>query len=109
MVKADADKAIDVFLQRLFEGTRLGDRDFRLTLMAKSTADLLATKDPFILLAAAMEPLAEANRESAKNRGGAQARLMPRDMAALLPKAGGPVAPDANGPLRVTYRQVEGA
>src|ERR1035441_8576224 len=69
---------------------------------------LLATKDPFILLAASMEPLEEANRESAKNRGGAQARLMPRYMEALLAKAGGLVAPDANGTLRVTYGQVKG-
>src|ERR1035438_1656501 len=89
MAPADADKAIDGFLQRLFEGTRLGDRDFRLGLIEKSTADLLATKDPFILLAAAMEPLEEANRESAKKHGGAQARLMPRYMEALLAKAGG--------------------
>ena len=108
MPKADADKAIDAFLQRLFAGTKLGDRDFRLGLIEKSTADLLATKDPFILLAAAMEPLAEANREAAKNRGGAQARLMPRYMEALLAKAGGLVAPDANSTLRVTYGQVKG-
>ena len=108
MPKADADKAIDAFLQRLFEGTRLGDREFRLSLIEKSTADLLATKDPFILLAAAMEPLAEANREAAKNRGGAQSRLMPRYMEALLAKAGGLVAPDANSTLRVTYGQVKG-
>ena len=108
MAKADADQAIDAFLQRLFEGTKLGDRDFRLSLMEKSTADLLATKDPFILLAAAMEPMAEANREAAKNRGGAQARLMPRYMEALLAKAGGLVAPDANSTLRVTYGQVKG-
>jgi hypothetical protein len=97
-----------VCLQRLFEGTRLGDRDFRLSLIEKSTADLLATKDPFILLAASMEPLEEANRESAKNRGGAQARLMPRYMEALLAEAGSLVAPDANGTLRVTYGQVKG-
>jgi hypothetical protein len=108
MSKADVDKAIDGFLQQLFAGTKLGDRDFRLSLLDKSTADLLATKDPFILLAAAMEPLAEANRESAKNRGGAQARLMPRYMEALLAKAGGLVAPDANSTLRVTYGQVKG-
>ncbi len=108
MAKADADQAIDAFVQRLFAGTKLGDRDFRLGLMEKSTADLLATKDPFILLAAAMEPLAEANREAAKNRGGAQARLMPRYMEALLAKAGGLVAPDANSTLRVTYGQVKG-
>ena len=108
MSKADADQAIDGFLQRLFAGTRLGDREFRLGLLEKSTADLVATKDPFILLAAAMEPLAEANREAAKNRGGAQARLMPRYMEALLAKAGGLVAPDANSTLRVTYGQVKG-
>jgi hypothetical protein len=108
MPKADADKAIDAFLQRLFEATKLGDRDFRLSLIEKSTADLLATKDPFILLAAAIEPLTEANRESAKNRGGAQLRLMPRYMEALLAKAGGLVAPDANSTLRVTYGQVKG-
>jgi hypothetical protein len=108
MPKADADKAIDVYLQRMFEGTRLGDRDFRLSLIDKSTADLVATKDSFILLAAAMEPLAESNREAAKNRAGAQARLMPRYMEALLAQAGGLVAPDANGTLRVTYGQVKG-
>jgi hypothetical protein len=108
MAKAVADKAIDEFLQRVFQGTRLADRDFRLSLIEKSTTDLLATRDPFILLAAAMEPLAEANRESAKNRAGAQARLMPRYMEALLAKSGGLVAPDANSTLRVTYGQVKG-
>ena len=108
MPKADADKAIDGCVQRLFDGTRLGDRDFRLSLIEKSTANLMATKDPFILLAAAMEPLAEADRESAKNRGGAHARLMPLYMEALLAKAGGLVAPDANSTLRVTYGQVKG-
>jgi hypothetical protein len=77
-------------------------------LLEKNTADLLATKDPFILLAAAMEPLAEASREAAKNRGGAQSRLMPRYMEALLAKSGGLVAPDANSTLRVTYGQVKG-
>jgi hypothetical protein len=108
MAKADADQAIDTFVQRLFAGTKLGDRDFRLSLMEKSKADLLATRDPFIMLAAAMEPMAEANREAAKNRGGAQARLMPRYMEALLAKAGGLMAPDANSTLRVTYGQVKG-
>ncbi len=108
MPRTEADKAIDVFLQALFEGTRLGDREFRQDLIEKSTADLLATKDPFIVLAAAMEPLAEANRQATKNRAGASARLMPRYMEALLAKAGGLVAPDANGTLRVTYGQVKG-
>lgn len=108
MPQAEADKAIGAFLQGLFEGTRLADREFRLGLIEKSTADLLATKDPFIVLAAALEPLAEANRQAAKNRAGASARLVPRYMEALLAKAGGLVAPDANSTLRVTYGQVKG-
>ena len=108
MSKADADHVIDVFLNGLFEGTHLADRDFRLGLLEKSTADLVATKDTFLQLAAAMEPLAEANREAGKARSGAQARLAPRYMEALLAKAGGLVAPDANSTLRVTYGQVKG-
>lgn len=108
MAKTDADRAIDGFLQKLFAGTQLADRNFRMGLIGKSTAELVATKDSFVLLAAALDPLAEANREAAKNRGGAQARLMPRYMQALLAKAGGLVAPDANSTLRVTYGTVKG-
>ncbi len=108
MPKADCDRAIQTFINNLFDGTHLADRDFRLSLLEKSTAELLAAKDPFLQLAAAMEPMAEANREAAKTRSGAQARLAPRYMEALLAKAGGLVAPDANSTLRVTYGQVKG-
>lgn len=108
MPKAEADKAIDSYLQRLFAGTRLGDKEFRLGLLEKSTSDLIATKDPFILLAASLEPLSEANRQANKNRSGARSRLAPRYMEAMLAKAGGLVAPDANSTLRVTFGQVKG-
>ncbi len=108
MPKADVDTAIDTYLQGLFAGTRLADRSFRLGLMEKSTADLLATKDTFILLAAALHPLDESNLEANKNRAGAYSRLSPRYMEAMLAKAGGLVAPDANSTLRVTYGQVKG-
>jgi len=108
MAKAESDAQIDKFLNGLFAGTKLADHDFRMGLVGKSTADVLATKDSFVLLAAALAPMQDANREAAKNRGGAQARLMPRYMEALLAKAGGLVAPDANSTLRVTYGQVKG-
>ena len=108
MTKAEVDRAIDACLDQLYAGTRLGDRDFRLSLMEKSTADLMATRDTFLALAAALEPLAESNREAAKDRAGAYARLRPRYMQAMLEKAGGLVAPDANSTLRVTYGQVKG-
>ncbi len=108
MSKADASEKIEAFLKTAYENTRLADRTFRLGLIDKSTAELEATKDPFILLAAAVEPMLAANREAAKNRGGTVARLMPRYMEALLAKSGGLVAPDANSTLRVTYGQVKG-
>jgi hypothetical protein len=108
MAKADAEKSIDAGLDKLYGATKMADREFRLGLMEKSTADLEAAKDSFLMLAASMEPLMEANREAAKNRAGAYARLRPRYMEALLAKAGGLVAPDANSTLRVTYGQVKG-
>jgi hypothetical protein len=108
MAKADAEKAIDTYLDALYANTKLGDRDYRLGLMEKSTADLTATKDSFIFLAAALSPLSDSIREAGKDRSGAYARLRPRYMEALLAKAGGLVAPDANSTLRVTYGQLKG-
>jgi hypothetical protein len=108
MLPSEADRVIDLHLDRLYAGTKIGDRAARVALLEKSNADLRATNDPFILLAAALEPLAEANREATKNRAGAYARLRPRYMEALLAKAGGLVAPDANSTLRITFGQVKG-
>ncbi len=106
--KQDATAAIESYLDGLYAGTNLADRKFRLGLIGKSTDDLLATKDSFILLAAALAPLQDENREAMKNRSGAYSRLEPRYMEAMLAKAGGLVAPDANSTLRVTYGQVKG-
>ena len=108
MDKAAAERAIGAYLDPLYAGTKLADRDFRVGLLEKSTAEIVATNDSFVALAAALEPLLEANREAAKDRAGAYARLRPRYMEALLAKTGGLVAPDANSTLRVTYGQVKG-
>ena len=108
MPKEEAEKAIDASLDKLYGATKMGDREFRLGLMEKSTAELDAAGDSFIMLASVLEPLMEANREVGKNRSGAFARLRPRYMEALLAKEGGLVAPDANSTLRVTYGRVKG-
>jgi hypothetical protein len=104
----DANRAIDAWLDKLYAGTKIGDRDARLAFIDKSPADLKSGGDTFIALAAALDPLGESIRDTAKNRAGAYARLRPRYMQALLAKAGGLVAPDANSTLRVTYGQVKG-
>ena len=108
MAAPEDGSAIDAFLTKLYAGTRIGNRDFRMGLLEKSTADLTATKDSFVGFAAALEPLAESIREAGKDRAGASSRLRPRYMEAMLAKAGGLVAPDANSTLRVTFGQVIG-
>ena len=108
MPPPESQKLIDMWVDKLYSNSKLADRDFLLGLLQKSSSELLATGDPFIKLAAELEPLAKQNREAAKNRSGARARVAPIYMEAMLAKEGGLVAPDANSTLRVTYGQVKG-
>jgi hypothetical protein len=108
MSKDAAAKAIDAYLDRLYAGTKLFDKDYRLALLGKSSKEFAAVDDPFLNLAAALLPLRDQLREISKTRQGARYRLVPRYMKALLEKSAGLVAPDANGTLRVTYGRVLG-
>jgi hypothetical protein len=108
MAKADSDKAISDYLEKLLAGTQMAERDFRLGLLDKKTAEIAATKDPMVDLALVLDPLHQQNREAAKRRQGAATRIRPRYMQALLAQSGGLVAPDANGTLRVTFGTVKG-
>jgi hypothetical protein len=108
MAAPEALKLIDGFLDKLIAGTQLYKKDFRLSLLGKSSADLAATNDSMLALAAELYPLQEAIRNKNKERSGANYRLGPRYAAALLAKSGGLVAPDANSTLRVTYGTVKG-
>lgn len=108
MPEADAARACDAWLDQLFAGTKIYDQDFRLSLFDKSTAEIVATGDSLLSLAAALYPLQEANRDQAKERAGANYRLGPRYAEALLAHSGGLVSPDANSTLRITYGTVQG-
>jgi hypothetical protein len=108
MSASEAAPLIEGYLDKLIEGTNLYKKDFRLGLLDKSTADLVATKDPMLVLASQLYPLQESIRKNAKERSGAYYRLGPRYAEALLAKSGGLVAPDANSTLRVTYGVVKG-
>jgi len=108
MTEAEASQAIGRYLDTLYAGTKLADANVRLALLDKGTGELTASGDSFIALAAALEPLSESIREASKNLAGADAKLRPRYMEAMLARAGGLVAPDANSTLRVTFGQVKG-
>jgi hypothetical protein len=108
MAKADSDAAIDQYLGRLVSGTKMADMGFRLSLLELTPTEIAATKDPFVDLALALDPLYQEDRDAQKRRQGAMSRLRPRYMQVLLAKAGGLVAPDANSTLRVTFGTVKG-
>jgi len=108
MGEADAARAIDEFLARLYAGTRLADADARLALLDKSTVELRGAKDSFIDLAVALYPDTEEAENRDKKNEGNRTRLAPTYMRALLGFSGGLLPPDANGTLRVTFGRVEG-
>jgi hypothetical protein len=105
---ADAGRAIDAYLDKLYAGTRLGELPVRLAALEKSTAELAAAKDSFLDLAAAMEAEWHEIEEREKTVAGLRSRLEPAYVKSLLQQSGGLLAPDANGTLRVTFGRVEG-
>jgi hypothetical protein len=108
MAKDDAAKKIDAYLDTLYAGTKLHEKEFRLSLFDKSTKEILDTKDTAVQLAVALYPVMEANREREKANEGKRSRLRPQYMRALLAQGGGLVPPDANSTLRVTFGRVMG-
>jgi len=108
MDEAEAARAIDAFLERLYAGTRLLDLDVRLGLLERSTAELDAAGDTFLDFAAALWPETHELEEREKARDGARSRLEPDYVRAWLGFTGGLLAPDANGTLRLTFGRVEG-
>jgi hypothetical protein len=108
MPEAEANAAIKTWITGLIAGTKLYDREFRMGLFEKSVAELAAVKDPMLEVAAALFPVQEQIRNTAKQNSGQLARLTPAYAEAMLALAGGLLAPDANSTLRVTFGTVKG-
>jgi hypothetical protein len=106
---ADAKAKVDAFLAGLYaKPSLLQETKTRMALLDAKPEDVLAMKDPFLDLAAALAPLDKQVRDEEKARAGAMSRLGPVYMQAMLEKGGGLVAPDANSTLRVTFGTVKG-
>jgi hypothetical protein len=108
MPKDDAAKKVDGYLDTLYAGTKLNEKEFRIGLFDKSTKEIVDTKDTAVKLAVALHPVMEANRDRDKANDGKRSRLRPQYMRALLAQGGGLVPPDANSTLRVTFGRVLG-
>ncbi|HET6922233.1 MAG TPA: S46 family peptidase [Anaeromyxobacteraceae bacterium] len=108
MAGEEAARKVDAWLDRVYAGTRLADRAYRLSLIEKRPGELAREEDSLLGVARALLPLDATIRAEKKARDGRRSRFAPAYARALVEKAGGAVAPDANSTLRVTFGTVKG-
>ncbi len=102
------EAAIDKALDALYKGTKLEDEVMRLALLKKGTsAQLKASKDPFIRVAVALWPLVKAQEKIDDARTGDAIVVNPRYAEAMHKALDGFLSPDANSTLRVTYGTIK--
>jgi hypothetical protein len=100
---------IRVAVEKLYEGTKLGDTPTRVKLMKSAKLSTLRrSRDPRIRLALRLRPLQKAEKDRADARRGALSMLRPPYIKALRDSTPHPLAPDANSTLRITYGTVRG-
>lgn len=98
-------------LDRLYADTKLGDTQWRLSLLSKTASDLASASDPFLRLAAAMYETDLTREAENKEREGKLQAARSAYMSAFrlfAAEQGRAVYPDANGSLRLTYGHVRG-
>lgn len=100
--------ALDAWLASAYSATAIGDQERRLAMFDMNRAELEALGDPFIDLARALDPEAEASRERRKRFSGAETRLAPKLIAAYAAWKQGRLYPDANGTRRFNVGEVRG-
>jgi len=103
-----SDKAIEDFVDSLYDNTLLADPQKRLELLEMNLDSLLNLNDPFIGVAANLEEEMKVLREDSKALGQEQLDLKKTYLEALLIQNQGRIAPDANSTIRFTYGFFEG-
>ena len=101
-------KAIDAFVDHLYDNTILADTEKRLNLINMTREELMKIKDPLIQLASEMEKEMKALREKEKALGQERQELKKAYLSGLLEKEERRIAPDANSTIRFTYGFIEG-
>jgi len=103
-----SEPAIDAYLNKMYEATRMSDAKFVEELLDKTPEQMAAVEDPFLDLARALYPAVLEVREKQKARRGALDPLYARlsDMKELY--LGKSFIPDANNTLRLTYGRIKG-
>ncbi len=99
---------IDKTLEAWYGATKMEDETVRLDLLKKgTTAQLKASKDPFIQAAQRIWPIYKTEERKDEVRYGEMMLLTPLYAEAMREVLGGLLAPDANSTLRITYGTVK--
>ncbi|MEW5700898.1 MAG: S46 family peptidase [Candidatus Zixiibacteriota bacterium] len=102
------EAAITSLADRLYDGTKVGTVEDRMTMFDMTREQLRAQNDPFIELAVALYDETETMRETGKEFDGALKKLNPELISAYRELGLGPRYPDANGTMRLTYGILQG-
>ncbi|HEY6179375.1 MAG TPA: S46 family peptidase [Kofleriaceae bacterium] len=99
---------IDKTLDAWYGGQQLEDEKLRVQLLQTgTTAQLKASKDPFIKAAQRIWPVVKAEEKKTDTRIGELLLVTPAYVDAMKQVLGGSLAPDANGSLRITYGTIK--
>jgi hypothetical protein len=102
------EDAINKFLDKLYNNTKLTSAEERLRMLSMKRKDLLSLNDSFIEFASKLESEREIIRTKEKELSGALTRLMPPYLEAVSIWKQKKLYPDANGTMRLTFGQVKG-
>jgi hypothetical protein len=99
---------IDKTLDGWYKATTLEDEKLRLELLQKgTTAQIKASKDPFVKAAQRIWATYKAEEKKYDAKAGEMMLVTPSYVEGMKAVLGGALAPDANGTLRVTYGTVK--
>jgi hypothetical protein len=106
---AKIDEAlIDKTIDGWYAAQQIEDEKVRLALLETgTTAQLKASKDPFIRAAQRIWPFVKAEEKKTDTRAGESLLVNPYYIEAMREVLGGQLAPDANASLRVTYGTIK--
>lgn len=105
---ANLDKFIDEYVGSLYAKSSVGNLEARLKMLEMNKGQLEKLNDPFIVLAAALQPEFDAQQERDKAYSGAESRLQPQLIQAYAAWKKGAMYPDANGTMRFNSGEVRG-
>ena len=108
IVGKHSEKAVDEYVDQVYDKTSLADVKKRLELLDKKPAELKKLNDPILNLAAELEKEMKVLREEKKALEQERLELKKVYVDSLMKLKEGRIAPDANSTIRFTYGFVEG-